>query len=324
MTVLYKRNVKPKGQENSVLALFVADIHLCYKPPIARSAEEDWHAAMRRPLEQISQLLDKYKCPLVIAGDIFDDGWRPHRCPPSLLNFALRYLPKCYAVAGNHDLPHHDPKEIHHSAIGTLIEAGNICSLEFGEPIIHNNLRLHGFHCGVDVEPLKRPHDLMIEIAVIHDFIWQKDSGYVGAPEEKRLKAWRDKLVGYDVVIFGDNHISFHWTDGKQTVVNCGSLMRRTIDQKDFKPAAWLLYGDGTVVPHYLDVGEDKFLDSVKLSKAVNSGLELDLSDFIEEVNDLGDTELNFQETVIRYMDREQTPEPVKNLVLEAMGSNSK
>ena len=39
-----------KKKSPQVLAILCSDLHLQMKPPVARSAEPDWFAAMRRPL----------------------------------------------------------------------------------------------------------------------------------------------------------------------------------------------------------------------------------------------------------------------------------
>jgi len=85
-----------------VLAILMADIHLSLKAPIWRSAEPDWLDAQARPLKEVKLLQDKYKCPVICAGDIFDrsrktaDGWN---APAELINYAIEYLPDdMYAI----------------------------------------------------------------------------------------------------------------------------------------------------------------------------------------------------------------------------------
>ena len=55
-----------------VLAIFLADIHLSLKAPLWRSAEPDWLGAQVRTLEEVRELHELHKCPVICAGDIFD------------------------------------------------------------------------------------------------------------------------------------------------------------------------------------------------------------------------------------------------------------
>ncbi len=88
----------------SIAAVLVADLHLSDTPPAARSGEPDWRATQAGYLNQVTRLCRRHECPLVIAGDLFDDGWRERRCSPALINLALTYLPdQCYGIPGQHD-----------------------------------------------------------------------------------------------------------------------------------------------------------------------------------------------------------------------------
>lgn len=52
------------------LALLIADVHLSWRPPIARSAEPDWPEAMARILRQVADLAAEHRCPILCAGDV--------------------------------------------------------------------------------------------------------------------------------------------------------------------------------------------------------------------------------------------------------------
>ncbi len=105
---------------DAVIAILTSDWHLSHKPPIARVEEPDWYAAMERTVTQVVELQNKYDCPLVIAGDLFDK-WNP---PPQLINFALDELGsltmRAVAVPGQHDLPFHSYDHVESSAYWAL------------------------------------------------------------------------------------------------------------------------------------------------------------------------------------------------------------
>ncbi len=251
--------------------------------------------------------------PVLVAGDIFDKSNPPHE----LTNWAIKHLPKMYAVPGNHDAPMHNLKDLHKSAYWTLVEAGVIINLEPGKPIEVGQLRLHGFPFGHPVTPLEHKRgDLMLDVAVIHSFIWTKSTGYEGAPEDQKLSAWRERLSGFDVACLGDNHCPVVSQRERLTIINCGSLMRRTISQADYKPAVWLLRSDGSVEPHYLDISKDR-LDVGEAKGIVGKGINVE--GFVSELLALGDSAISFAEAVKRTMDSEKVPDEVRAIVLQAM-----
>jgi hypothetical protein len=298
---------------SKIIAILCADIHLSHRAPIARSAEPDWYKAMKRPLKQLCDLAADYSVPVICAGDVFD-RWNS---PPELINFALTHLPEMYAVPGQHDLPNHSYEERKRSAYWTLVEAGRITELGKGD-VVGSGLLCNGFPWGEDVRPPIKEDGMWV--AVIHKYIYRTDEGYPGAPKEQRVAGYSKALEGYDVAVFGDNHIGFHWDGDNRTfcqVFNCGSLMRRNIDQRDYEPMVGLLHSDGTVKPHFLDCSEDKFIDEERTGAEPITGL--DLTRFMEELEELGGGELDFRSAMDFYFKRTEVDKSVQKIVLEAM-----
>jgi len=300
-----------------LILLAVADIHLSHKAPIARSAEEDWYAAMARQLSELSRLQIETKVPIVCAGDIFD-RWNS---PAELINFAIKYLPKMYSVPGQHDLPHHSYKDIRKSAYWTLVEAGKLIHFDKTMDVegIHP-IRLHEFPFGFDVRSIGKSHDLVKEIAIIHAYIWTKSgdtsTGHVGADENKRAKEWMKKLMGFDFAVFGDNHIPFI-SKGNTTIVNCGGFYRRRSDEITHKPSVVKLYSDGTAERHYLDTKLDKFLDASKITEIL---CDTDIEGFLDELNSLADASIDFRSAMEQSIERMKIADSVKKILFKAMG----
>lgn len=303
-----------------VVALVCADLHLSLKPPVARSAEPDWLAAQARPLEQLRELQRVYGVPILYAGDIFD-RWNP---PVELVNWAIANLSFGYAVPGQHDLPNHRYEDVQRSGYWTLDRAQVIETLPPGQ--VRNigeggrALRLHGFPWGFPIQPPKEFGVLCLEIAVVHAYYWRRGCGYPGAPEESHAKSWINKCLGYDVVVFGDNHKPCGWlgkiaadTSTRETAFyNCGCLIPRKADERDHKPSVGLIHANGAVTRHYLDCSQDKWLD-------VPKGLpeRADFAEVLEELRSLADSSVNFCEAVDRALER--TDAHSKQIVLEAM-----
>jgi hypothetical protein len=249
-----------------------------------------------------------------MAGDVFDDGWRPSRCPPELVNFALTHLPeRVYAVPGQHDLVHHRLADLRKSAFWTLAEAGRLTYLRPGEPLVVDQLLLWGFPWGYPVRPCPKPHSLCLNVAVVHAYAWTKRTGFPGAREEKRAKAYFPKLQGYDLAVFGDNHIPFR----AGSLFNCGALYGKRTDERAYRPSVGLLYADGTVARHYLDVSKDQWAPP-----AVCDWLEKhpDFARFVGAVNELGEVVADYAAELLRAADADGAPEEVRQLLVNSLG----
>jgi len=299
---------------NEVVAILCADIHLSHNPPTARSAEPDWLKAQERVLWQLRDLITEHESVCCCAGDIF------HRSnpPPSLINFAIKYLPTMYAVPGQHDLPYHRYEDISASAYGTLVLEGTIKNIEPDKPIWHGPLVLHGFPFGFPVKPLEKPNSKRIDVAVIHDFVWAKGHSYPGAPEEKKLLKIGNRFRGYNVVVIGDNHDSFIASVGKDCrVYNCGCLIRRSIDERKYKPSVGLLYADGHIERHFLDTSEDKWIDE----EETKPELEIKgMDEFLSELRETYGDSLSYRQAVERWIRDNGNDSKVSKMLVELLG----
>lgn len=296
--------------EQEVIDILLADIHLSLKPPIWRSAEPDWFEAMRRPLDEVKALQDEFDCPILCAGDIFDK-WNSS---PELINFAIRNLPEMYSIPGQHDLPLHNYEDINRSAYLTLVYADKIQNVLPDCNVEVNNILVRGFPYGYEVTQCPKKRKGMIHLALIHDYLWMHDKSYPNAPKENQLRTGHWK--GYDVQVYGDNHKGFLKRTKPVRFFNCGTLMRRKSDEINYKPQVGLLLEDGSVEPHYLDTSQDKYID---IPEATEEG-EFDMKAFIKELEELGDTALDFVDAMKQYIRTKKISPEAKTIILEAMG----
>lgn len=302
-------------RKEDVVAILCSDIHLSHTPPIARSAEPDWYEAMRRSLTQIKSLSHQLgRCPIICAGDIFDK-WNS---PPELINFALDFLEELecemYSIPGNHDLPYHNYEDIHKSAYEALTFSPNF--VDMNQSIRMQKARLDPFPPGREVVPSATKGKL--QIAAVHDYIWEnKRNSYPGAPLKNTTKAWAKKLKGYDVAIFGDNHIGFTSTWAKHpTVFNCGTLMRRTIAERQYQPQIGILFYDGSVLALELDCSSDLFLEDDTCSEILNIP---NMQEFLEELSSIGAKGLDFVAAVEDFLKSTKVGNRIRKIILESL-----
>lgn len=308
------------------LAILCSDLHFSMQAPAARSAEPSWLGAQGRYIDQIAALQKQHThpddsdlLPIVVAGDIFD-RWTPMHSPAELINFLIQRLPdRIFAIPGQHDLPTHRYDERHRAPYWTLEQSNTISDLLAGFPRYISNspydesktLVLHPFPWGHELTPYtgqKKPGE--IHLAVVHSYIWQRDCGYPGAPEDKLAETYRPKLAGYDAAVFGDNHIGFMLGS---RIINCGTFMRRKSDEKKYRPMVGILFDDGHIEPHYLDVSADLWLDDAPSKPEEDQAA--DTSGVIQSLQQLGADALDFRHVLRQLMDTKNTGERVRAVV---------
>lgn len=245
-----------------ILAILTADWHVSETAPIWRSNELNWPRAMGRAIDQVLNIATKaHNCPVLIAGDLFH---KPD-VPPQVINWLLGHLPKrVIAIPGQHDLFNHNLELLEYSAFHTLNLAERIFSLAnpsanslyktgiasilLSTDRTKTRVRVHGFPFGRKLEVVHPKYrEYCYNIALCHSYIW-KDSTNIPrqlAGEVKdtfnNVPLINNKVYGFDVIVYGDNHAAFEHQVRATTIFNCGSLMRRNKDQKEHQPRVGLL-----------------------------------------------------------------------------------
>ncbi len=316
-------SVMRKFNKNKVIAILCADFHLSLRPPIWRSVEEDWFEAMKRPLDEIRELQEEFNCPVICAGDIFD-RWNSS---PELINFAMKNLPdNFYSIPGQHDLPLHNYKDINKSAYWTLVEGNRTRTLfpASGEGnlwVLKNDIILHGFPYGFPIKTLYSKSKNKTHIAVVHKYVWIKGKSYPKAPMNCKLTS-RSNNLGYDIIVYGDNHQGFLFKQYDTQIFNCGTLMRRKSDEIDYRPQVGLLLNTGEIIKHSLDISKDKFLPFTNNISEEMSKLDMDA--FVQELEGLDSVILDFEEAMIRFFRKNKVDKKVKDIILKAIGERIK
>jgi DNA repair exonuclease SbcCD nuclease subunit len=242
--------------QDQVIAILCADIHLSMKPPRGRREEPDWFKAMKKSLDDLALLSSHYNAPILCAGDVFDH-WKAE---PHLINFALEYLPTMYAIPGQHDLPLHNMDLIEKSAFWTLSLAEKIIPVIQEEPIaLENSIVLHSFPWGRKLKPLEDPIEGRFHVALVHDFFWIKGHTFQTASKNHRASKYKNKVKGYHAVCFGDNHSGFKIKLDDVPVLNCGTLMRRKSHEKEYRPRIGLLCKSGRILIHRVNIKGEYF-----------------------------------------------------------------
>lgn len=213
-----------------------ADNHLTWKVPSERS--DDFSAAMWEKMAFVRDLSEKYNCWVLNAGDTFDT-WRSDKDSMMIewLSKAIDYLPMRFiTVYGQHELPNHSETNKSRSPLELLRRMGRITVLPDNGYLQLGRWKVYGAGYGHNQKVKGNPNSIL----VMHRMVWKGEPPYPGAPNEGTVERVMDDNPGHRLIVSGDNHTPFTHTQGYRTLVNCGSMMRRTVAQKDYEPAVWL------------------------------------------------------------------------------------
>lgn len=296
----------------AVALIAVSDLHLSEKPPRFRSNEKDWMQTQIGYLKQVNAMAKEYDAIVVYPGDIFHTVHES----AAVINMAMDHI-KGYAVPGQHDLPYHRYADIDKSPFWTLVKAGNLTLLEPGKPLEIPFIRLHGFPYGTKVTPLTNRHSLVLEVAVVHAYIWINEHKHAHANDKDSVSVYRKRLKGYDVALFGDNHQGFLVKSSKNcSILNCGGFMRRDSGQLNYQPKVGLITYGGDIVRRNLDISGDvvseKEVDLPELP-------EIDVSKVVDKLDKLENKGPDWDKTVHEYMDSGKVSDGVKQALLECL-----
>lgn len=304
--------------KDKVIAILCSDLHLSTRPPRARRNEKDWFDAMAKSLNQIAAASDKFKAPILCAGDVFD-YWRES---PELITFALGNLPVMYAIPGQHDLPMHNIELIKKSAYWTLVQAGKINHVQYNIPIpAMNDLVIHGFPWGKNIKPYENKDTQKFHVALCHRYFWIKDHCYKGSPKKFWAENYNDRISGYHAVAFGDNHNGFLTQINGINVMNCGTLMRRDSNEVDYEPMVGLLCRSGKIIPNYLRMSGEVFEPYSDTETGVRRLLgKSEIKDFLSGLCSLQDKAFDFVTAIEFAMADKRVPGQVRKIIYEALG----
>lgn len=276
-----------------VIGIATSDWHFWHTPPVWRSAEENWLETMGKYLDIIISEAYKFNCDIFMAGDMFD-----HYNPvPQTINFVKNKLKnQIYAVPGQHDLEHHILENLDKTGFETLSD--KIIYYPKQDYYNFNGLNVYFAPWGTDFSSIKvRKFAGVKNILIAHKYVWFDDKTRYGGPDipTGKLTGLKEILQRFDFAIFGDNHIPFTCKIGNCNVINPGTMVKRKIDEKDYKTGYALLYDDNTFDFIEFDTSGDKHLD---IQVEETPSIDFDSSSFVTQLQSMEINEIDFQEEI--------------------------
>ncbi len=303
-------------------AILCADWHLRTATPICRT--DDYFSAQAAKVKVIIDLSNKYKIPILHAGDLFDKA----KSSQYLEQWSIQNLTTgIHCVPGNHDLPNHNLKLIRHSSLGVMEASGRVSILKQDKATrlscTHSDVvySVHSLPWGTPLESIhstKMGNESGINVLILHHLVAKnEDDLWYGAESEQGNQLLK-KLKQFQLVLCGHNHQSFVVKNKKQVLVNPGSLMRMNTTQEDYKPCVYLWYAKtNEVKPYYLPI-EENVIDA----SHIESKQERDkrMEKFINKLDDDYEIGLSFEHNIEEYFNNNKTRKETKEIVWEAIG----
>ena len=218
--------------------VLTADLHLRETVPGKRS--DDYRAAQNRKFQFILEICKKHKAVLLVAGDF---GNKPE-WPNILLSRTIKQIKESGVVIistfGQHDLPFHNLEKWEESGLSVLVNTGVVRAAPFQNYFFFGDTVVSCCPYGVEPKgdrPELRKRGIRTSILVMHKMVIKEPLW----PGQKAHKAHRIlKKHNYNLILTGDNHKGFTETHGDRFLVNPGSMMRMTSDQRGARPRTYI------------------------------------------------------------------------------------
>jgi len=220
----------------------LADTHFQDERPISR--KDDYYQAQ---LQKFDWCLKQ--APIMLhAGDFFHKPKCSYKILCDLIYLIREAGTEVIVIPGQHDLIGHNLSSIWWTPLGLLAEAGVVRLLlnkkEQVKTVANKKLfELYVYPAPFDCGWPDQPKENEFSVLLTHRLILgpNKEGLFPGMVSDDCRKLLNDNPF-FDLVVSGDNHVSFAYIGTKgNKIFNSGSMMRRNKDQAEHKPTLGLL-----------------------------------------------------------------------------------
>lgn len=298
--------------------LCTSDWHIRSKNPRYRT--DDFFQTLMNKLYWIFELAKKEECTAILqGGDLFDFPNQSNKVEISVAELLLKYKIPLYGVAGQHDLIH---RRFSNTSLA-LFQTFGVVNILDGElktntciPCIDNsgcyNVNIYGASWDKEI-PIPEDQNAL-NILVIHKMIVKDKPLWAEQKKYSTAKVFLNDNKKYSLIVSGDNHNSFIYTNNKQILVNTGSLMRSNTSQKKHTPIAVIYDTETRKATKYLipvkPIEEVMDLETADEKKEKNEALDA----FMEGLSTDHEIELKFEDNLESLMTENKTSKRIQKL----------
>jgi len=298
------------------------DLHIRVRPPEHRI--DDFVATQKHKIKWILNLAKKKDCKLILfPGDLTDHPKLPHHIIDHYIRVFRNYPNQTkLAVRGQHDMLYHVESDNTPISVMDASGAVNLIGGAYYTASREPNMGwvvIYGADFDQPIPEIQNPDPLQVNILLIHkmfvlDRLWEGQEDFVRSLIFLKTTKW-------DLIVSGDNHQHYmSFAKGDRFHVNCGSLMRQSIDQKNHKPVVYIYDTEERTLKHYhvpIDPIE-KVMDLEKAEEDKQQSLELQA--FVESIQETTEIEgLDFVKNLTNRLQQEDISPGVKQLGEEVL-----
>lgn len=284
----------PNLQPTDIKLIACADIHLRDTIPICR-IDDYWKAQNKKFNFLIDTAIQK-NCNIYHAGDLFHkpkssaylEAWAIEKLKKLKKN-KLKFI----TITGQHDVPNHNVKEIEKSSIWVLYQAEVI------------DLFITPYQEGVIID-----NNIMMIHAMIH-----QDQPIHANIQSTKANSLLKKYPKIKIIISGDNHLPFIEHNKSNFLLNCGSMMRTTIDQINYSPHFYFIKNYYIVKIAYPISTNIMDVNQINKNKANNDRMEF----FIEKINSDYEIDLSFEKNLENFFRKNKIRKGVQDTCWRAI-----
>jgi len=278
---------------------------------------DNYYETLMGKIRWIFELAAKEGCEIILQpGDFFDSPDQANYVIRELVSI-IRYYDaiRLFSIYGQHDTRY---RKIFNTTLGIFEEMELVYIL--GDTLYNvDGVNFYGASYGKEIPVPTHPDE--INILIVHKMIvkefqlWWDQTDYISARD--MLK----KYDTYDLIISGDNHQSFTYgSKFGSMLINCGSLMRTTITQRDHKPMVYIVDMDtNEVTKHEVPIRPIDEVMNLELADEIKERNE-DLEAFMSGLSSNYDAELSFEKNLTSLMKTNETSKEIRSIAENIIG----
>lgn len=295
-----------------MLILNGPDIHLTLKKP--KNRIDNYVLAQQKKMDFIQSLYKELGCYCFLQpGDFFDTSKASDFLKQYWIELLKKWGMNTLTIFGQHDLRWHS-SDILNTPLMVLDRSG-VLKIVSNEPVQYGNIHIYGASWGKELPEIK--DEDAVNILVIHRLVTDISLHWhdVDTTEQANILLRKTK---FDLIVAGDNHKTVTSSYGERHLINCGSLMRKSIDQIDHEPCVFTYDTESKKVVKYLipvdPIEKVMDMETAKEEKEKNDELEAFVDGLDKEVTNEG---LIFPENLQEYVMQNELEEGVIDFIKE-------
>lgn len=298
--------------------LLTGDLHLRHNAP--KNRMDDFVKTQWRKLSWILKQSEEENCSYILQPGDFYNTWKiPHSLEKVVIDTLKKHKIKIITIFGQHDLRYHSSDK-KNTPLAVLEAAKVVTTTKNNAPILLLNttntiVNVYGVSWKEEIPThLKQG----INILLMHELIVEESSkGW----EKKKTKVHSlFEKTEFDLMVTGDNHKSFAYSDGERHLINCGSLMRTNIDQNEHEPYIYIWDSETNKIKG-IPIPIEPFAVVMNVEKAKKEEKESkELGAFVDGLNnEVVLKGLEFKENLYTYNEANKIRKGVVNILDELM-----